>query len=280
MNGAESRAPTTDDGSAELAYPAPPLRLRRTARVAYKSLLWLFLLLVAVVLVVSFLPGIVGVFLIEIPFTLAFGWIGFLFDITESAEVNYGLLIEGAVVVAALAVGGHYFARWLYGALQPSAHGPWRTRWTAGGLALVLLLFVAGIATIGLSHQTAWLFMRTDPIIWNSFATRVKVQEGVNLANAHRTALAIECSEGTLTPGSGNEQMDLAAPADYNDGRRVYAVTARVIDEHTATVTIVYYEIRPDITDGATVVFTGICDNGTMTWSVGGTVTKRHLPRI
>ena len=280
MNGVESKAPVMDESSATPAELPRPSKARRIARIACKSLLWLFAVFVVLTIVTIFLPAVFGVFFIEIPFLLVFGWIGFLVDIVEMAEVNLVLLIEGAIVLAVLAVGGHWFARWLYSALVPAATEPWQARWTAGGLGLVLLLFVAGIATIGLSHQTAWLFMRTDPIISDGFTVREKVRMGLHYSYPHRTAVAIECNEGTMTGGVDQTRLGLRAPGVYDDGRAVRSVTLRVIDDVTATVTVVYREVRPAIPDGATLIFAGTCRNGDIIWSVGGTVPERYRPRL
>src|SRR5262249_33914379 len=39
---------------------------------------------------------------------------------------------------------------------------PWRLRWTLALVAVVVLMFVAGIAAVGLTHQTIWLM--TAPV--------------------------------------------------------------------------------------------------------------------
>src|SRR5262249_42501610 len=40
----------------------------------------------------------------------------------------------------------------------------WPPRWTATILAAVVLAFVAGIASIGITHQTAWLLTSPEPL--------------------------------------------------------------------------------------------------------------------
>ena len=103
-------------------------------------------------------------------------------------------------------------------------------RWTAAGLGLVLLLFVAGIATIGLTHQTAWLFMRTDPIVWNSFEVRARVQEAVNLAAPHRIALEVACEQGHMTAGYDNGDLGLPGGDTHRVDEHVESIAARVVD--------------------------------------------------
>ena len=45
---------------------------------------------------------------------------------------------------------------------------------------------------------------------------RAKVQEGVNLSNAHRSVLENACREATLAEGMDNAALGLAASTDYS----------------------------------------------------------------
>jgi hypothetical protein len=76
------------------------------------------------------------------------------------------------VCLAALSWGLHIFLSWLHAQVRnakpentgvPSA--PWLPRWTLSILGIVVLLFVAGIAATGITHQTAWLMSSPQPIV-------------------------------------------------------------------------------------------------------------------
>lgn len=93
---------------------------------------------------------------------LVFGWIPFLRRVIPQLHVRWDMVISAAVYTLVLATGGHFFLRWLYREIRGSnqsddALSKWKWRWTLGGLLLILLMFAAGIATVGIAHQTTWL---------------------------------------------------------------------------------------------------------------------------
>jgi len=65
----------------------------------------------------------------------------------------------------ALGVGFHFFARWVSDESQRQLNvanvAPWRLRWSATIVALVVIFFLAGICAVGIFHQSTWLM--TDP---------------------------------------------------------------------------------------------------------------------
>lgn len=106
------------------------------------------------------------------------GWVMFLVRVLPAVQLNFTGLVSAAAALLAFAVGLHFFLRWLYGAttLAPAiaaeqssnVHPPrpaWRGRWTAEIVAILLLMFVAGISMIGATHQLVWLVTSTEPII-------------------------------------------------------------------------------------------------------------------
>ena len=81
--------------------------------------------------------------------------------------VRWDLLASTAVYVALLLVGAHGFLRWLYREMRKDANagpGVWKWRWTLGATALILLMFVAGTAMVGVVHQTVWLARSPEPL--------------------------------------------------------------------------------------------------------------------
>jgi type IV pilus assembly protein PilA len=130
-----------------------------------------------------------GGFLLEIPFKLAFGWIGFLSRNLEAMEPNWLLVAEGAACAIAFGVGGHYFSGWLWRSMAPAGSGAWRAGWSVAGAGGVLLVFVAGIATVGITHQTAWLFNAKGPFLVDDFTDRARVSQALIDAASARTAI-------------------------------------------------------------------------------------------
>ena len=72
-----------------------------------------------------------------------------------------------ALCLVSLACGLHLFLGWLHAQRpKPEAEGPsppWRLRWTLSLLGVAVLMFVAGIAAVGVTHQTAWLLTSPEP---------------------------------------------------------------------------------------------------------------------
>jgi hypothetical protein len=77
-----------------------------------------------------------------------------------------GTVAIAAVCFVAVTLGCHWFGRWLWGNLQPESP-PWRWRWTARVVAVVVFLFVAGTAAVGIVHQSLWLATSKERLIEN-----------------------------------------------------------------------------------------------------------------
>jgi hypothetical protein len=109
------------------------------------------------------------------------GWLHFLGRTCSQATVNWSGVATLALCGALLLASGHRFAVWLASAIQTQSSstnvkaeagdqlhgrvaGRWPLRRTALLLAIVVLMFVAGISFIGLVHQTAWLATTPEPL--------------------------------------------------------------------------------------------------------------------
>src|SRR5262249_9257130 len=88
-------------------------------------------------------------------------------------------------------LGGHALGRWLF-AGKPQADNAgsrvWTPRWTITLLSLVVLLFVAGIAAVGIAHQVAWLATSPEPIVTNRLGDAAGRPHASN--NLHHFAIA------------------------------------------------------------------------------------------
>jgi hypothetical protein len=90
--------------------------------------------------------------------TLLFGWIPFLGRVLPRITVDWPSVWVGVVALTLFAAGVHAVG---WTTRKPSAPGDavprWRVRWTISVVALVVLLFAAGISIIGAVHQVTWL---------------------------------------------------------------------------------------------------------------------------
>lgn len=112
---------------------------------------------------------------------------------------------------------------------------------------------------------------------FQDYRVREKVREAVNLADPVRAALGIACSQGKLS-GADNASLGLP-PADDLSGDYTRSVEAAGLGATGGVVTITLDAIGGVIGDGWTIVYTGACEAGGMSWTVGGDVPPRYLPR-
>ena len=113
---------------------------------------------------------------------------------------------------------------------------------------------------------------------YQDYTIRAKVQDGVALASPALTAMGVACSEGTLSGSTTNATLNLETAGSYT-GKYTTSVTAVGTSATAGTVTIVYKAIGSQITAGQNVVYTAACNPGGMTWSVGGSVNSKYLPK-
>ena len=122
---------------------------------------WMVGLGMAIVLVVGLISASVGnEVVLEVWATLLAGWIGFLQRVGPKMRPTLGGLVTFLGCLVVLGPGLHLFLGWLYrsiGRADTGARRRWRVRWTAALLALVVLMFVAGISAVGVVHQAGWI---------------------------------------------------------------------------------------------------------------------------
>jgi hypothetical protein len=92
-----------------------------------------------------------------------FGWISFLVRVVPEVKPDGPTVLVGAAALLLFAVGVHWLGRSWRGTANPA--GRWRARWTAAVVLGVVLLFTAGIAVIGITHQVAWLATSEQPLV-------------------------------------------------------------------------------------------------------------------
>ena len=138
------------------------------------------------------------------------------------------------------------------------------------GFTLIELMIV--VAIIGVLAAVAVPAYR-------DYTARSKIQEGVNLSNAHRSVLEGACREATLAEGMDNAALGLAASTDYS-GKYTSEAVLNTSSDADATVTITFKSIGSAVDEGETVVYTGKCASGRMSWTVGGSIDPKFLPKI
>ncbi len=115
-----------------------------------------FIVAAAVILILSFL--------IELPL-LAFGWIHFLVRNLGQVSVHPASVITSVVFIALLIAAihgcGSSFCRAV--SAKSAVTRRWRFGWTLAILAVVVVMFVAGLSTIGLVRHLGWMQSSTDP---------------------------------------------------------------------------------------------------------------------
>jgi len=202
---------------------------------------------------------------VEIPFRLAFGWIVFLRDNIARLTLNPLRVAEAAACIAALGFGGHFFARWLYGQMLPNAARAWRPGWTVAGLGAILLLFVAGVGTIGITHQTAWLLTDPDPLVRNYVSKRVKVSEAILTASGAKTLV------GEIFVETGHlPESEVALPP--LESKRVKTISIGAGG-------IVRIEIADEIEKGGVITLAPTPKDGKLVWKCrASNIHRRNLP--
>lgn len=131
-----------------------------------KSVLRVFGVLALIFVACFFLLLFGGEWAVQLPITIAFGWVFYLIKTLPKVSVNWGAVLLFILTVGLAGGLGHGFCRWLW---KGTGHEePWRRRWTASGLAIVLVMFAAGMAVTGIAHQTGWLIRSPEPLTHSS----------------------------------------------------------------------------------------------------------------
>ena len=104
------------------------------------------------------------------------GWILYLVRVLPQVELSVGGVVTAILCIAGVLLLGHYVGR--------SFVAGWKVRWTAAGTAIVVLLFVAGTAAVGITHQSVWIWKSDKPIAYYGFrsretANRIKCQSNM-----------------------------------------------------------------------------------------------------
>jgi hypothetical protein len=113
----------------------------------------------AFVFAVFFLTCSGQVWMVQVPWMLVAGWSAFIGRVLPEVTFRWGAIAETVLVAGMLGVGTHLFLRRLWRQLRPETAeaSPWQVRWSVSLVALLVLLFGATMATVGIGHQVGWL---------------------------------------------------------------------------------------------------------------------------
>ena len=123
-------------------------------------------------------------------------------------RVGWAGVATGIALLVLLAAGAHLFLGWLADQVRDPSRSedpgerPWKPRWTAALVSLVVLMFVAGLATAGIAHQVGWLLTSGEPLVassgrhavWRAQSVNNLKQIGLGLHNYHER-------DATFPPG-------------------------------------------------------------------------------
>lgn len=106
---------------------------------------------------------------------LLFGRISFLQRTLPKVTVDWWSLGIAGIALVVFVSGLHRLATWYVRAdpgksEQLAKSIRWRFRWTASIAALVVIMFAAGVAMVGVAHQTAWMLSSRESALSKTFA--------------------------------------------------------------------------------------------------------------
>jgi hypothetical protein len=149
-------------------------------------------------------------FLLDLVLQITCGWLFYLARRMPEVQLDVGVTATSLACLAGLAVGLHLVLRWPSQPVQKTTRSeetsvrPWRVRGTGMVLAMVVLLFAAGLSALAVSRRIVWLATTREELIHRDRFIRPaskRMRSAFNLKliglAAHNHAAANE----TLPPG-------------------------------------------------------------------------------
>jgi prepilin-type N-terminal cleavage/methylation domain-containing protein len=153
--------------------------------------------LLVVIAIIAILLALVN---LDAIVALLIGWVRYPLRLMSERAIDWPAVILCAVCLAGLTVGVHGFGRWFAGSRPAPAVWPWSRTFKLVGL--VLLMFSAGIAAIGVTHQIVWLATTKERLTTGSLPAAHAVQARNNMKQLAIASLTHDDIFKTLPGGA------------------------------------------------------------------------------
>jgi prepilin-type N-terminal cleavage/methylation domain-containing protein len=129
-------------------------------------------LLVVIAIVLILCTCLAGDGAFQMLFALLVGWINYPIRLAQERAVDWPSVLTCAGCLVGLTLGMHYFGRWFASTRPAPTAWPWSR--TLRLVSLALLMFIAGIAAIGVTHEVVWLATTDKPLTRDRAVPRVQ----------------------------------------------------------------------------------------------------------
>ncbi len=165
------------------------------------------------------------VWLAQGPIYLVTGWLHFLLRTQPQVSLQARALGEALVVVAGLGTGLHFFLRGAWRRMRSAEASPqaWPVRWSLSLLAVLVLLFLATMSTVGIGHQVGWLFNKQEPMLkstWDELPMRQH-------SRMRQLCAYVQAFQENPPPGKTLSQYLLGDAETRKEAERMHVVPVR-----------------------------------------------------
>jgi hypothetical protein len=135
---------------------------------------------------------------------LLIGWLVFLMNAASRMQIDWPATAATLVCLGLLVIGSHGIFSWL--ARQRGR--AWALRWSSAVIGVMVLMFVAGVAMIGMTHQTGWLLAARQPLMEQRIATYYHIDskaslQWIGMANQNYHDIRQELPQGGTSTADG-----------------------------------------------------------------------------
>jgi len=114
---------------------------------------------------------VLGLLLFDSGRTLLFGWLGFLSRVLPKVSPDAATVGVAAVAVVLFTLGVQWLGRAWMRHRAPDGP-PWKLRWSTAATILFFMMFISGVAMVGILHMTYWYFSDPEPVVGPSLISR------------------------------------------------------------------------------------------------------------